>query len=125
MTVMTVIFENLWDHYILWSVIVSIIAFGWLFHHSFWFVSEEGKEVPNVDGLKVGVFPVHNDAMSLEDAHWRLSAYCAKAAGREDRGSIAGGRPADIRGLGPTGCDVDLTLPRRGRGTRAPWLRLR
>ena len=43
MTVMTVIFENLWDHYILWSVIVSIIAFGWLFHHSFWFVSEEGK----------------------------------------------------------------------------------
>ncbi|MCH2428568.1 MAG: hypothetical protein MK168_04470 [Candidatus Thalassarchaeum sp.] len=66
MTVMTVIFENLWDHYIIWSVIVSIIAFGWLFHHSFWFVSEDGKEVPNVDSLKVGVFPVHNDDMRLE-----------------------------------------------------------
>ncbi len=66
MTVMTAIFERLWDHYILWSVIVAVIAFGWLYHHSFWFTSEDGKEVPNVDGIKVGVFPKHNDDMRLE-----------------------------------------------------------
>jgi heme/copper-type cytochrome/quinol oxidase subunit 2 len=63
---MTAIFEILWDHYIFWSVVVSVISFGWLFHHSFWFRSEDGKEVPNVDNLTVGVFPVHNDDMRLE-----------------------------------------------------------
>jgi len=36
------------------------------------------------------------DAMSLEDAHWRLSQYPAQASGMEDRGSIAVGMPADI-----------------------------
>ena len=34
--------------------------------------------------------------MSLEDAHWRLSAYSAQAAGIEDRGYLAPGMPADI-----------------------------
>lgn len=34
--------------------------------------------------------------MSLEDAHWRLSAYTAQAAGLHDRGFIAEGAPADI-----------------------------
>ena len=37
-----------------------------------------------------------NDAMSLEDAHWRLSQYPAQAAGMEDRGPIAVGMPADV-----------------------------
>ena len=37
-----------------------------------------------------------NDAMSLEDAHWRLAKYAATAAGMEDRGSIAVGMPADV-----------------------------
>jgi len=37
-----------------------------------------------------------NDAMSLEDAHWRLSKYAATAAGMEERGQIAVGMPADI-----------------------------
>jgi N-acyl-D-amino-acid deacylase len=37
-----------------------------------------------------------NDGMSLEDAHWRISKYCAQAAGMLDRGSIAVGMPADI-----------------------------
>ena len=34
--------------------------------------------------------------MNLEDAHWRLSAYSAQAAGLVDRGYIAEGAPADI-----------------------------
>lgn len=34
--------------------------------------------------------------MSLEDAHWRLSAYSAQAAGLHDRGYLAEGMPADI-----------------------------
>lgn len=34
--------------------------------------------------------------MSLEDAHWRLSAYSAQAAGIVDRGYLAEGMPADI-----------------------------
>ena len=34
--------------------------------------------------------------MSLEDAHWRLSALPAQAVGLRDRGSLAEGRPADV-----------------------------
>ncbi len=34
--------------------------------------------------------------MSLEEAHWRLSALPAQAAGIKGRGSIAEGMPADI-----------------------------
>ena len=34
--------------------------------------------------------------MSLEDAHWRLSAYSAQSAGILDRGYLAEGMPADI-----------------------------
>ena len=41
MWAMTLLFENLWDQYMAWSVLVSVIAFGWLYHHSFWFVSDE------------------------------------------------------------------------------------
>ena len=66
MSVMTPIFENLWEHYIFWSVVVSLVVFVWLFHHSFWFTSQDGEKLPNVDGLKLGVFPKHNDDMRLE-----------------------------------------------------------
>jgi N-acyl-D-aspartate/D-glutamate deacylase len=34
--------------------------------------------------------------MSLEDAHWRLSAYPAQAVGLRDRGVLAEGKPADV-----------------------------
>ena len=71
MWAMTLLFENLWDQYMAWSVLVSVIAFGWLYHHSFWFVSDEKEDLPNVDGLKLGEFPLHNDDMRLEIA-WTM-----------------------------------------------------
>jgi len=71
MSVMTPLFEHLWDHYILWSVIVGVIAFGWLYHHSFWFTSKDGENLPNVDAIEIGVFPKHNDDMRLEVA-WTI-----------------------------------------------------
>jgi N-acyl-D-aspartate/D-glutamate deacylase len=36
------------------------------------------------------------EIMSLEDAHWRLSAYPAMAVGLKDRGHLAEGMPADV-----------------------------
>ncbi|MDP6563150.1 MAG: hypothetical protein QF377_05225, partial [Candidatus Thalassarchaeum sp.] len=66
MSVTTVLFDVLWDEYILWSILVGAIAFGWLYHHTFWFRSYDGEDPPNVDLLEVGVFPRHNDDMRLE-----------------------------------------------------------
>jgi N-acyl-D-amino-acid deacylase len=37
-----------------------------------------------------------NQIMSLEEAHWRLSAYPAQAVGLSDRGWLGEGKPADI-----------------------------
>jgi N-acyl-D-aspartate/D-glutamate deacylase len=37
-----------------------------------------------------------HEIMSLEEAHWRLSAYPAQAVGLRDRGSLGEGRPADV-----------------------------
>jgi N-acyl-D-amino-acid deacylase len=37
-----------------------------------------------------------HEVMSLEEAHWRLSAYPAQAVGLRDRGWLAEGKPADI-----------------------------
>jgi N-acyl-D-aspartate/D-glutamate deacylase len=37
-----------------------------------------------------------HDVMDLEQAHWRLSAYPAMAAGFKDRGYLKEGAPADI-----------------------------
>ena len=71
MSVMTPIFEGLWDHYIMWSVLVGGFAFGWLYHHSFWFTSKDGDKLPNVDEIEIGVFPKHNDDMRLEVA-WTI-----------------------------------------------------
>ena len=68
MSVMTPIFAGLWEHYIFWSLVVGGFAFGWLYHHSFWFTSKDGEKLPNVDEIKIGVFPKHNDDMRLEVA---------------------------------------------------------
>jgi len=61
----TPLYDAIWDDYILWSVFVGAIAFGWLYHHSYFYRSEEG-ESPNVDGLEVGVFPKEYDNLRLE-----------------------------------------------------------
>ena len=61
MSVMTPIFAGLWDHYIFWSLIVGGFAFGWLYHHSFWFTYKDGEKLQNVYEIKIGVFPKHND----------------------------------------------------------------
>lgn len=37
-----------------------------------------------------------HEIMSLEEAHWRLSAYPAMAIGLRDRGSLTEGKPADV-----------------------------
>jgi N-acyl-D-aspartate/D-glutamate deacylase len=37
-----------------------------------------------------------HEIMSLEEAHWRLSAYPAMAVGLRDRGALAEGKPADV-----------------------------
>ncbi len=54
--------------------------------------------------LTMGTYPTYyiatlardNEIMDLEQAHWRLSAYPALAAGFRDRGWIREGAPADI-----------------------------
>jgi N-acyl-D-aspartate/D-glutamate deacylase len=44
----------------------------------------------------IGYWVREHEIMSLEEAHWRLSAYPAQAAGLKDRGYLAEGMPADI-----------------------------
>ena len=61
----TPLYDVIWDEYILWSVFVGAIAFGWLYHHSYFYRSEDG-ESPNVDNLEVGVFPKDYDNLKLE-----------------------------------------------------------
>ena len=54
--------------------------------------------------LTLGAYPTEflinlvrdNNVMDLEQAHWRLSAYPALAAGIKDRGWIREGAPADL-----------------------------
>lgn len=69
--VASALFWDLFDEYILWSLLVGLLTFGWLFHHSFWYVSSEGEEYNNPDKIEVGVFPRHNDDMKLEVA-WTI-----------------------------------------------------
>ncbi len=66
----TPIFDALWSEFVLWSALVGGITFGWLYHHSFFYRSEEGVD-NNVDNLQVGVFPVHYDNLKLE-VTWTL-----------------------------------------------------
>jgi heme/copper-type cytochrome/quinol oxidase subunit 2 len=61
----TPLYDAIWDDYILWSLLVGGIAFGWLYHHSYFYRSEDG-ESPNVDNLEVGVFPKDYDNLRLE-----------------------------------------------------------
>ena len=63
----TPLYDALWEDYILWSVFVAAIAFGWLYHHSYFYRSDDG-ESPNVDNLEVGVFPIDYDNLRLEVA---------------------------------------------------------
>jgi N-acyl-D-amino-acid deacylase len=44
----------------------------------------------------LGLWVREHGIMSLEQAHWRLSAYPAMAAGLRDRGFLAEGAPADL-----------------------------
>ena len=69
--VASTLFWNLFDEYVLWSLFVGLFTFGWLFHHSFWYVSSEGEKYDNPDKIEVGVFPRHNDDMKLEVA-WTI-----------------------------------------------------
>ena len=58
-------YNELFDIFWGWSIVVGIIVFGWQLHHSFFYRAKEG-ETPNVDNLKVGEFPRHNDNVVLE-----------------------------------------------------------
>ena len=61
----TPLYDAIWDDYMLWSLFVGAIAFGWLYHHSYFYRSEDG-ESPNIDNLEVGVFPKDYDNLRLE-----------------------------------------------------------
>ena len=63
----TPLYDAIWEDYIIWSLFVAAIAFGWLYHHSFFYRSNDG-ESPNVDNLEVGVFPIDYDNLRLEVA---------------------------------------------------------
>src|SRR4029077_2218473 len=60
--------------------------------------------------------------MPLEQAHWRLSAYPAMAAGLKDRGHLAEGMPADIIVYDPD--TIDSLPPERVRDYPAGEWRL-
>ncbi|MDP7311799.1 MAG: cytochrome c oxidase subunit II [Candidatus Thalassarchaeaceae archaeon] len=58
-------YNELFDIFFGWSIVVSVIVFGWLLHHSFFYRSKDG-ETPNIDDLVVGEFPRHYHNTSLE-----------------------------------------------------------
>ena len=60
-------YNELFDIFMGWSVVVGIIVFGWLVHHSFFYRSKEG-EAPNIDDITVGEFPRHYHNTPLEIA---------------------------------------------------------
>ena len=70
MSLITPLYDSLWNEYLVWSLLVALFTFGWLYHHSFFYRSEDGEN-PNVDDLEVGVFPVHYDDLKLELA-WTI-----------------------------------------------------
>ena len=71
MTVTSPLFFDLWDEFMLWSILVGVFTFGWLYHHSVTYRSKDGEELPNVDEIEVGVFPKENDDLRLEVA-WTI-----------------------------------------------------
>jgi N-acyl-D-amino-acid deacylase len=54
----------------------------------------------------LGYWVREHEIMSLEDAHWRLSAYPAQAVGLRDRGFLAEGKPADVLVYDPDTVDA-------------------
>ena len=44
----------------------------------------------------LGYWCREHETMSLEEAHWRLSAYPAQAVGLQDRGALGEGKRADV-----------------------------
>ena len=65
-------FDSLWNEYLVWSAIVGGFTFIWLAHHSLTYRSkDENDDWVDVDGIEVGVFPKHNDNISLELA-WTI-----------------------------------------------------
>ena len=73
MSLITPLYDSLWNEYLVWSLLVALFTFGWLYHHSFFYRSEDGEN-PNVDDLEVGVFPAHYDDMKLELA-WTIAPF--------------------------------------------------
>ena len=88
--------------------------------------------------LAMGVYPTEmlaelvrdHGIMDLEQAHWRLSAYPAQAAGFKDRGWLKEGSPADIviydlenLGIGPMEKVYDLPAGQWRRVRRAEGYR--
>jgi cytochrome c oxidase subunit 2 len=59
------IFHELFDEFMLWSVIVGVITFAWLFHHSLRYRSKDGSN-NNVDDFTPGVFPKENGSLTME-----------------------------------------------------------
>ena len=56
----------------MWSAIVGGFTFLWLAHHSLVYRSKNvDDDWEDVDGIKVGVFPKHNDDLKLELA-WTI-----------------------------------------------------
>ena len=70
MSLITPLYDSLWNEYLAWSALVALFTFGWLYHHSFFYRSEDGEN-PNIDNLEVGVFPAENDNLKLELA-WTI-----------------------------------------------------
>ena len=48
MSLITPLYDSLWNEYLVWSLLVALFTFGWLYHHSFFYRSEDGEN-PNVD----------------------------------------------------------------------------
>ena len=72
MSIASATFDALWDHYVIWSAIVGAITFIWLAHHSLFYRSKDvGDDWEDVDRIEVGVFPKHNDNLTLELA-WTI-----------------------------------------------------
>lgn len=61
----------------------------------------------------LGLWSRDHDLLSLEEAHWRLSAYPAQAAGLKGRGYLATGMAADIIVYDPQAVG---SLPQKGCG---------
>ena len=78
----------------------------------------------------LGYWVREHEIMSLEEAHWRLSAYPAMAVGLKDRGFLAEGKPADVIVYDPDTVDslaagAAVRLPGRRMAARPEGDRLR